>query len=178
MRFSVAFPEPSTAAWPSVVVPSLPLVKVTLPVGTAAPVAPAKLATMETVWPVKEDTGVTVNEITGRGRLLTFTALPCSPAVRGALKPEPSMVRVPVRTPVAAGVKLIAMEQLAPTASVVPQLLVSANSAVVEIPLNVTDDVPVFVTTTDPVLPVPPVAWVPKVSRAVEIESGLGVAVA
>jgi hypothetical protein len=88
------------------------------------------------------------------------------------------MVRVPVRTPVAAGVKLIAMEQLAPTASVVPQLLVSANSAVVEIPLNVTDDVPVFVTTTDPVLLVPPVAWVPKVSRAVEIESGLGVAVA
>jgi len=57
------------------------------------------------------------------------------------------MVRVPVRTPVAAGVKLIAMEQLAPTASVVPQLLVSANSAVVEIPLNVTDDVPEFVTT-------------------------------
>ncbi len=58
-------------------------------------------------------------------------------------------LNVPLRVPVAVGVKVTLMVQLAPAATLVPQLFVCAKSPLVPTELMVRAPLPVFVSVTE-----------------------------
>src|SRR5260370_741630 len=59
------------------------------------------------------------------------------------------MFRVPVRVPEAVGVKVTLMLQLAPAATELPQVLVSAKSPLAEMLVRLSEALPVFESVTD-----------------------------
>ena len=71
--------------------------------------------------------------------------MPVSDTLCGLPDPLSVTVTEPCRVPTAVGVKVTLIEQLAPGASVVPQVFVSAKSPEAVIPEIVSCAVPVFV---------------------------------
>src|SRR5260370_4805116 len=106
------------------------------------------------------------------------TPFPLRFTCKGTVDALDVMLRVPVRIPGAAGVKVRLTVQLAPAASELPHVLLCANSAVVVIAGKVSADVPVLVSSIELVAGAPPLVATPRFSVAADRLSGAGVSVA
>src|SRR5260370_354279 len=85
------------------------------------------------------------------------------------------MFRVPVRVPEAVGVKVTLMLQLAPAATELPQVLVSAKSPLAEMLVRLSEALPVFESVTDCAALVVPTVWLAKASEVAErLTTGAG----
>jgi hypothetical protein len=149
-------------------VPVIPmLVMLKLPVPVLLSLTDWAALVVPTVWLVKvrlvgdKDTVGDPLEVPDPVRL-TVCGLPLALSV---------MVRVPLRVPVAVGVKVTLIAQVEPAATPLPQLFVSAKSPVVAMLEKCTGVVPLLVKVTACAALVVPTAWLANVKLVVDCES-------
>jgi hypothetical protein len=90
----------------------------------------------------------TLPKLNVEGKRLTMVALPESDTICGLGRALSLTLRVPVRLPIAVGVKLTLIVHVDPPARLPPQLLVSAKSPLVVMLVMLSDAVPVLLNVT------------------------------
>jgi hypothetical protein len=114
--------------------------------------------------PNESDVELACNVATGAAVPVPFSATACVLLLALSV-----IVNVPVRAPVAVGVNVTLMLQLAPAASVAPQVFVEPKSPVTEIELMLRLAVPVFESVTACVALVVFTTWLANVKPVAEI---------
>jgi hypothetical protein len=146
----------------------LVIVKLTVPVLVSVTVCAALV--VPTVWLAN------VNEEAERLTVVVGAVpVPVRLTVCGLPEALSVMLKVPVRVPEAVGVKVMLMVQLAPAATELPQLSVSAKSPLGEILVIVRAALPVLDSITVCAALVVPTVWLAKVSEEAErLTAGAG----